>query len=440
MSTMEPQQQRKRRGARGAMDFHAASKSTALRTHSAGTQAFDPATTKTLVSKLFGYQSWEQGTQTVVSARFLSSIDGSQYWEDSITEMGTFHSFESDGDTLLPERAIGTNPKAAKVDAATTREKIPDLPLAMWQPSSLTPKTAQRVQLVTTLKRKPEIRELNFHRESACQGRTYTPVEARYLSSKVTFDLEEPTYANLRDLVGRHFGLSANEDLEMRLAKVDYRHLVKNISRLVDDQDVVTALRMHQRDILKIRVIRRLSDFNPVALASPRQPDSARANTHVGRYGKGRHVKYRRAGPENSLGIYTHPSGPPNVHSAQGAEELFEQATRRYLRIESEMAQGGGTIPHDLKHEMQIIVDMWSRAAQLGHVGAVHNLYCMEFLGLGEANAHHEPDGDGDSSYMLTQLGVFEDDEGEDLQVENENESHEIIDENDMVSLLSAPI
>merc|ERR1711998_455838 len=102
--------------------------------------------------------------------------------------MGTFHSFESDGDTLLPERAIGTNPKAAKVDAATTREKIPDLPLAMWQPSSLTPKTAQRVQLVTTLKRKPEIRELNFHRESACQGRTYTPVEARYLSSKVTFD------------------------------------------------------------------------------------------------------------------------------------------------------------------------------------------------------------------------------------------------------------
>ena len=89
---------------------------------------------------------------------------------------------------------------------------------------------------------------------------------------------------------------------------------------------------------------------------------------------------------------------------------------------------------------MQIIVDMWSRAAQLGHVGAVHNLYCMEFLGLGEANAHHEPDGDGDSSYMLTQLGVFEDDEGEDLQIENENESHEIIDENDMVSLLSAPI
>ena len=117
-------QSRKRRGARGAMDFHAASKSTALRTHSTSTQAFDPATTKALVTKLFGTQSWDQGTQTTIDARFLSSIDGSQDWEHSITEMGTLHSVSSDGDTQFPENFIITPSSIAEDEFQSSRELV----------------------------------------------------------------------------------------------------------------------------------------------------------------------------------------------------------------------------------------------------------------------------------------------------------------------------
>ena len=429
-------QSRKRRGARGAMDFHAASKSTALRTHSTSTQAFDPATTKALVTKLFGTQSWDQGTQTTIDARFLSSIDGSQDWEHSITEMGTLHSVSSDGDTQFPENFIITPSSIAEDEFQSSRELVTEKrnegQVILTCPITKKMPGVPGINLKTILKKKPEINTCPTAKNALQQDRTYTRVEARFLSSKVTFDLAEPTYVNLRHLIGKHFHLDDSEDLEMRLAKVDYRHLLHNVSRLVDDKDVLTALKMHQRDILKIRVIRRLP-INPVMLASPRQPKSNRPSTHPRSFDRARFTKYRQFDEENNTNPVTFLAAAP----AQGAEELFEEATRRYLRIENQVFQYTNSVsimPQVLKDEVKTVIDMWSRAAQLGHVGAVHNLYCVDFLGFGEADVQYDPD--SNSSYMLTQLGVFEDADGE----EHDLQRNESCENNEVISLLSAPI
>ena len=400
------------------MDFDGAVKSTALRrTQTAGTQAFDPATTKTLVCKLFGASSWEQGTQTVISARLSPSIDVSQLWEDPITEMGTLPSDDSDGDTLhggfvtAPTNYRGdpTSIQAVEISAIDQSSGSPKFLQAAVQGPAPTSLPTLKAHLTTTIKRKPETSGLPARMEKSPSNRLRNRIEARYLTSKVRFELLAPTYANLRYSVGINFGLDPSDDLEMRLARVDYRHFIGNISRLVNDHDVVMALRMHQRDILTIRVVRRLADFDPFKLASPRRPDSARPSCCTGRPPSGSQMKHRRADLENNQDSPTRPIG---------AEEFFEQATRRYLRIENQVVRSRGyscKVPQDLQREIHAIINMWSRAAALGHVGALHNLHCMDFLGIREANAQLRHD--GDSSYLLSQW-LVEDDEGGDSEGE----------------------